>query len=176
MATRLQASQYFKAKKNNNTQIVQADEFCMGILGLEKSKKRHPNCFKTRKIAIKAHEWTPTILLSSLLFLSPPPPPPPPLKKRGNWQQQKVLDSRTLQRSYFVTHYWRVNKHKHTAGKTLWKVCSQAKGPGTPHSPRAFTVDCQTSLWIWDLPVVSLKDHAKLYWIPTSIKLVPCVI
>ena len=67
-----------RPKKNNNTQIVQADEFCMGILGLEKSKKRHPNCFKTRKIAIKAHELTPTILLSSLLFLSPPPPPPPP--------------------------------------------------------------------------------------------------
>ena len=151
----------------------------MGILGLEKSKKRHPNCFKNKKNRNQG-SWINSnhSFIQSSLSLAPtstPPPPPPHLKKRGNWQQQKVLDSRTLQRSYFVTHYWRVNKHKHTAGKTLRKVCSQAKGPGTPHSPRAFT-DCQTSLWIWDLPVVSLKDHTKLHWIPTSIKLVPCVI
>ena len=49
----------------------------MGILGLEKSKKRHPNSFQTRQIAIKP----PTILLSNLL--SPPhfPLPPRPAKK-----------------------------------------------------------------------------------------------
>lgn len=76
------------------------------------SRKRHPNSFKTRQIAIKP----PTTLLSSLL--SPPLPPPHPLKKRNSWQQQKVLDSRTLQRSYFVK-YLKVSKLKHTAGRTL---------------------------------------------------------
>ena len=115
-------------KQQRKPQTAQAHEFCIyagahrlliygsfnkGILGLEKSRKRHPNSFKTRHIAIKP----PTTLLSSLLSL-PHPSPPPPLKKRNSWQQQKVLDSRTLQRSYFAK-YLKVSKLKHTAGKTL---------------------------------------------------------
>ena len=127
MATGHQASQYFRAKNKQQQFCISAGacrlpiygSFNKGILGLEKSKKRHPNAFNTRQIPIKPHEATPTILLSSLLFLSPPLPPPRRLKKRSYWQQQNVLDWRTLQRSYFVTQNWKVNKHKHTAGKTF---------------------------------------------------------
>ena len=148
----------------------------MGILGLEKSKKRQPNSFKTRQIAIKP----PIILLPSLLSPPHPPPPPhPPLKKRNNWQQQKVLDSRTLQRSYFVTQNWKVNKHRHTAGKTfkrssedfisLFSKCfgkfaarQRALAPITPRA-RSLSNCCWQSLWIWDLPVVSLKRSMQIY-------------
>lgn len=85
---------YGRKKQQRKPQTAQAHEFYIyagayrlliygsfnkGILGLEKSRKRHPNSFKTRHIAIKP----PTTLLSSLL--SPPHcPPPPPLKKRNS--------------------------------------------------------------------------------------------
>lgn len=160
--------------------------FNMGILGLEKSQKRHPNSFKTRQIAIKPHELTPIILLSSLSSPSPPPLPP---KKEKHRQKQKVLDSRTLQRSYFVTHYWKVNKHKHTAGKTFKRSSKDfislfgkslesllpGKGRWHPSLPARvhfqIVVDSQTSLWIRDRQkkkkkspdrgLVSLKDRCK---------------
>lgn len=150
MATRHQASQYFTANENNNrnhrqSKLTSFVDICfnMGILGLEKSKKRHPIPESSR-------------------------PHPAPLKKRSKWQQQKVLDSRTLQRSYFVTHYWKVNKHKHTAGETFKRSSKDfisllgkslesllpGKGRWHPSLPARvhfqIVVDSQTSLWIRD--------------------------
>lgn len=130
MATRRQASQYFMAEKKQQRkpQTAQAHEFYIyagayrlliygsfnkGILGLEKSRKRHPNSFKTRHIAIKP----PTTLLSSLL--SPPHPSPPPSTKKE--KQLTTTKSARLKNStaILLCKVFESSKLKHTAGKTL---------------------------------------------------------
>ena len=177
-----------KKKEHNNNFCISAGacrlpiygSFNKGVLGLEKSKKRHPNAFNTRQIAIKPQPFFYPVFSFSRPHNPPPPPPLRRLKKRSYWQQQKVLDSRTLQRSYFVTQNWKENKHEHKAGKTFQRssedFCLFGKslesflpGKGRWHPSLSARVhfqivgDSQTSLWIRDLPVVILKRSMQIY-------------